>query len=542
MYLLQSLIIIFSFLPAVKAACIHVITTDYASSNATCERDNVTLHPCVGLADLERTLHELDQTDINITLLPGDYHIFDMFSFQFYDGNVYLTSSQNQGQVRLICNGGDFSMKFTRTETLGIRNVEFLNCGYAAPIIRAHKVTYVNILYINCTNSSEGFLEVNRWHRGISISHCIFQGSINHFAVKVATSTSLVKVFIFDTVFANNTFSSLMLFNIVKCVITIDQCTFENNKAGKDSNGAAIVTEKYMSIIGEHSSLFIHHCHFLNNTAGDGGAVVITDYCISISHSRFTNNSAQKRGGAIKLSTLLHKVDMHNCTFIHNHAQNGGVIFITLKNCEVYGLLLFSVVNSEFVNNSAVDNGGVLKAEAMYSPTRDKTISIENVTLDSNPANTGGALYMSKAQNIEILNCILTNNHGNHASDSTKGGAVAIINSVVSIKKTLFVNNKAQIGGALWIYKATSFNMKIYTTITIHHMTFQDNEAESGGALYLNNSAVNLSSGFYISNTACTGGAIFSEKSYLHIGTVYLADKKALSASKNSYSMKGTSE
>ena len=37
------------------------------------------------------------------------------------------------------------------------------------------------------------------------------------------------------------------------------------------------------------------YCHFLNNTADDGGAVVITDYHTSISHSRFTNNSAQKK-------------------------------------------------------------------------------------------------------------------------------------------------------------------------------------------------------------------------------------------------------
>ena len=181
-----------------------------------------------------------------------------------------------------------------------------------------------------------------------------------------------------------------MLFNLFRCVITIHQCIFEHNKAGKDSNGAAIVAEKYMSIIGEHSSLFIHHCHFLNNSTADGGSVVITDYFTSISHSRFTNNSAQKRGGAIKLSTALHVI--HHCTFMHNHAQNGGVIYITLQNHVVYGLLLFSVVNSEFVNNSAVDNGGVLKAEAMHSPTRDKTISIENVTLDNNCAKTGGAL------------------------------------------------------------------------------------------------------------------------------------------------------
>ena len=56
-------------------------------------------------------------------------------------------------------------------------------------------------------------------------------------------------------------------------------------------------------------------------------------------------------------------------------------------------------------------------------------------------------LYLSKAQNIEILHCILTNNHGNHASYITKSGAVAIINSVVSIEKTLFVTTKLKLEG-----------------------------------------------------------------------------------------------
>ena len=97
---------------------------------------------------------------------------------------------------------------------------------------------------------------------------------------------------------------------------------------------------------------------------------------------------------------------------------------------------------------------------AKYSPTMDKPISMQNVNLDSNSAKTGGALCLSKVQNFEILNCILTNNHGNNASVITRGGAVAIINSVVSIKKTLFVNNEAQIGGALWIYNTTPLNMK----------------------------------------------------------------------------------
>ena len=40
----------------------------------------------------------------------------------------------------------------------------------------------------------------------------------------------------------------------------------------------------------------ICHCHYMNT-------VVITDYHTSISHSRFTNNSANNKDGAIKLES-----------------------------------------------------------------------------------------------------------------------------------------------------------------------------------------------------------------------------------------------
>ena len=100
-----------------------------------------------------------------MTLLPGDYFIFDLFSFHFYYINFFLTSWQSQGQVRLICEGGDFSIAYRDMRTISIRNVEFYNGGNEAPIISVlqEDVIEVNIQNINCTNCSEGFLQCYKY-------------------------------------------------------------------------------------------------------------------------------------------------------------------------------------------------------------------------------------------------------------------------------------------------------------------------------------------------------------------------------------------
>ena len=563
MYLLQNVVIHFALLQVIQAFQIYA----YATSNATCERDNQTLHPCAKFDDLDTVYFDFYLSEINITLLPGDYYIFRSMRFNFHDDNFLLTSWQNQGQVRLVCDGGDFSIACRSMKTITIRNVEFYNCGNATPIISVKRVIEVNIQYVNCINCTEGFLEVNVWDGTVNISHCIFQGCTNNFAVKITASVPAVKILVFDTIFANNTFSSLMLNKVVHGFIIIDRCTFNHNKAGEYSKGAAIAVEGSTAPTRIYGILLIRHCHFLNNHADDGGAVVISDYHTTISHTRFTNNSALLKGGAIKLEGENLQINI-NCMFIHNSAWNGGVIYIALENSRQS---LYSVVSSEFINNRAAENGGVLMAVGQTSSLKDSApsdnaIVIQNVTLDRNSGKIGGTLYLSKVENITILDCILTNNFGHHVTNISNGGAIAImqdVDSVVSIKKNLFRNNKAQIGGALWIYTSSPNLMQIIDssfygntavklggsvhaigyTIKIHRTIFYKNGAELGGALYLNHTAVNLSSGIYMENSACAGGAIFSEMSYLHIGTVHLVANRALSASMDSFlpTAKGTS-
>ena len=192
----------------------------------------------------------MEWSDTYITLLPGDYFIFDLFSFHFYYINFFLTSWQSQSQVRLICEGGDFSIAYRDMRTISIRNVEFYNGGNDAPIISVlqEDVSEVNIQTINCTNCSEGFLElIMTGGSATNISHCIFQGSTNNFAVKI-TSVPAVKILVFDTVFANDTFSSLMI----------------NKYVGKYSKVAAVALERFTVPSGiKYGVLLIHHCHFI---------------------------------------------------------------------------------------------------------------------------------------------------------------------------------------------------------------------------------------------------------------------------------------
>ena len=90
-----------------------------------------------------------------------------------------------------------------------------------------------------------------------------------------------VKILVFDTVFANDTFSFLMI----------------NKHVGKYSKVAAVALERFTVPSGiEYGVLLIHHCHFITTLLiMVVQCIVISDYLTNISHSRFTNNSACKK-------------------------------------------------------------------------------------------------------------------------------------------------------------------------------------------------------------------------------------------------------
>ena len=560
----------FALLQYVQAIQIYITNTEHAPLNSTCEIDGMTVSPCKRLADLERR-HQRDSS-ISITLLPGDYYIRDSIGLHFvWINEVYFNSWKNKGQVRIICDGGgDFYLVYnTLIEIVSISNVEFYHCGSAAPTISTWDVSKLTIENISCTNSSESCITVNGPTNYLKISHCIFQGNTKSVGINV-TTIDTETVYISDTVFEDNTSGALKLHPINDAdsvIVEMVRCVFANNKDGiNSSKGAAIAVVSTARIkLREYFRISICHCQFEKNTAYDGGALVITDVqSIHINNSNFTSNFAYSNGGAIKLegTRIQAKRDLiiQNCSFKHNYAQNGGVIYIELVT---RSQSLHSIANSKFLNNGATNNGGAImtvKAEQifMYDSQTIHFINMSNVAFDSNFAENGGALFLSKI-NITVVNCSLTNNSGHQASNISKGGAVAImqnVSSIISFNNTMFSKNKANSGGAIWISSpysslilitnssffsniAVKLGGSIYATgyvIGINHTNFFENEAMLGGALFLNNTAVNLLSGIYMENKACTGGAIYSHESYIHIRTVIMLANRAYSENMNSIS------
>ena len=557
---------IIALLQFVQSIQIYITNAEHVFSNATCEIDNVTLYPCERLEDLSLKLDSLGT--LHITLLPGDYCIRDSFSLRFDSiSNVYFNSWNNLGQVRIVCDGGDFSLHYTNVNIVSITNVEFYHCSTVAPTISTLAVSKVTIKYVNCTNSSIGCVKTKGMASSLNISHCIFKGSTKDVGVNV---TSLSKiVYITDTVFESNQFGSLKpcpVNYIGNVIIVLERCVFAHNKARNKSRGAAIIVEgSFKNVRVEFNGIKISHCQLLNNSADEGGAMVITDFQkIHIDNSEFTNNIAYDSGGAITLKgTRIQKrreFIIRNCTFINNYAQNGGVIYIELVT-QIQ--TLHSIANSNFSNNKATENGGaVLTVTVTFLRLHTSfldyhSVYINNVNFDNNLAENGGALFLTKVYNITFIDCSLSNNVGHHTSNISKGGAVAIIqevSSVINIIKTIFSKNIADIGGALWMSSpyssvvyiinssfygnsAVKFGGSLYATgfiVQISHANFFENKAKIGGAQHITNTQMNISSGIYVNNTACAGGAIYSNQSYIHIGMVHLIANKAFSTNINS--------
>ena len=185
---------IIAHLQFVHSIQIYITNAEHVFSNATCEIDNVTLYPCERLEDLSLKLDSLKGT-LHITLLPGDYYICDSFSLCFDSiNNVYFNSWNNLGQVRIVCDGGDFSLHYTNVNIVSITNVEFYNCSSAAPTISTLAVSKVTIKYVNCTNSSVGCFKTKGMASGPNISHCIFKGSTKDVGVNVTSLSKIVYI------------------------------------------------------------------------------------------------------------------------------------------------------------------------------------------------------------------------------------------------------------------------------------------------------------------------------------------------------------
>ena len=158
----------------------------------------------------------------------------------------------------------------------------------------------------------------------------------------------------------------------------VDGCIFESNSIGyitmseEYRRGGAVCSEGNSVInnsvfynnvgvnggaayAGSGTNVF-DNCIFVNNTASLNGGVISGHWAtLTLTNTYALNNSAGN-GGAIYIEqyNFNRNVYLANNSFVNNSARNGGAIY---SNSATYTKAELDVVNSEFINNIASENG-----------------------------------------------------------------------------------------------------------------------------------------------------------------------------------------
>nr|WP_278459411.1 Ig-like domain repeat protein [Methanobrevibacter smithii] len=228
---------------------------------------------------------------------------------------------------------------------------------------------------------------------------------------------------------------------------------------------------------------------------------------LTISNSNFYSNKVTGNSGTI--ITNKNKLNINNSKFYQNSAGKGVV------NNQNDALLVID--NSEFYNNdmtSFSNSYGIV-----YTTSANATIS--NTVFRNNAVKYGGAIYATKSSDatIGIVN-IINSTFESNSANTGQGGALFVSGGKCIIKESMFINNKANPGkftggqgGAIY----TSLNGNVSVTDSV----FKNNQAKLGAALYLNggsNSTISYS--VLLDNVAEGDYAISNAESASGVATV----------------------
>ncbi len=244
----------------------------------------------------------------------------------------------------------------------------------------------------------------------------------------------------------------------------------------------------------------ISNSTFDNNMAYNGGAVFVGMQSgnETISNSNFTRNYARNKGGAIDWNAT--SGILIDSTFIGNRADYGGAVFRGAH--AEYG----AGSGNRFISNIAYINGGAVDWNASHG-------NVTNYYFYNNTAGQhGGAVFVGAESNgSHIYNSTFEFNTAN--MDYGRGGAVDWYASTGDIEHSIFRNNGAAYGGAVFVGHQTDGGDIINSTFTNNYAT------HNGGAVDWNGTGGDIENSTFEYNYADYGGAVFVG-SYTNNGTI----------------------
>jgi predicted outer membrane repeat protein len=296
---------------------------------------------------------------------------------------------------------------------------------------------------------------------------------------------------------------------------------------GKSSGGGAYLDRSTMIFQVNGQMKFTNH-------TGAYGAVLYgtNNSYIKFADSGvlFSSNTSQKGNGIISWDngTRADFINLKTVEVIGNEAVEGGFLYIKQAG--------FSISALDFRargNNAASGNGGVY-----YFESSTFIFSATYSTFTANTANkSGGAIYLAGKSSAEfraggadfISNSALS---GSGAAVYAAGGSYILFNSTVAFNS----NSAAYAGGGIFLdfsFLQVKGNLGLYSNrassgagIYVMGSTFTSSgtvrmegniASQSGGGIYMasGSSAVFITTGVFISNSARYGGGLYLDKSNL---------------------------
>ena len=212
-------------------------------------------------------------------------------------------------------------------------------------------------------------------------------------------------------------------------------------------------------------------------------------------------------GGAIYIASKDNSAYLNNCTFINNSAYYGGAIYLGGGDLEA--------VNCSFINNTAIGYGGAIACVNQEASKPKIRISNSNFLNDRSLNSAGGAVFIIDSE-ITASNINISN------SRAVIGSAITLIKTISTFDNLILYGNEAiNEGGAIY---------SIYGRLTITHSIFKNNTAKSGSALFID-----------ASNNLVLKNNLFKDNKARDKATVYLlSDNRtniALNVYENNYAL-----
>lgn len=339
------------------------------------------------------------------------------------------------------------------------------------------------------------------------------------------------RVEIYNSTFTNNYLSGNLGCNssggaliAMNSEISIEETDFIHNKVtgGKGSGGAIYVSNSTL--------LTISVCNFSENKAHIAGVMYIHSSNATINQSQISRNVGHDWTGAISITENSH-ASFNNCSFTDNTARTlGGALYISSSPV--------TINSCQFKNNNVEEVAAVMAiTEQSYVTVSLSSLSGNRATMAVISVYSSNVTFANKNEFSDNQGSLLAFNSSVRLEGETKflrctslitdlsnrilqeGGAVTAYSSLVVFQNsTIFIQNSAKYGGALFAVESnilfaedTEFSLEqLSTEITNNTATI------SGGGIYLYHSSFTTRQSFFFitgNDAKERGGAVHAVNS-----------------------------